>query len=180
MIALGVKCSQACVSSRRLLACLLMQVPSSPFTALLQGSEFPWFPKPVNILNEQSLDCVNEGPTMILVCDSEELDVAEAKGREVLWEVATASKAESSDEVSFLYGLRGDDLMTRILAFAGIEVEAGSGDRLVLLDLPSGQIYDEKDAATKESAAKIVRDLLAGSLQTTQLKQDDEEEEDEE
>jgi hypothetical protein len=50
---------------------------------------------------------------------------------------------------SFQYGLRGDDLMTKILAFAGIEIEAGSGDRLMLLDLPSGQIYEGKDAATQ-------------------------------
>lgn len=138
------------------------------------GLKFPWIPEPIELLNEDSVDIVNESPTVIFISSSEDSAVVEKKAKEVLEALALKSKADvdagrKEEGLGFLYGSsKGNQVMNSVLKFAGIEVEEGK-DELILLHIAQQGLYKLQGDITAESASKLVAGFEAGTLAKIKL-----------
>ncbi len=108
------------------------------------GLEFPWRPKPFEKLNGNTVDLVNEGPALILCLASDDEAAAKLKAEGLLGAVSREAKklqeAGKQDEMGFLFGLKGDALMGRVLDFAHVEL-ATEQDGLIILNVPEQTVY---------------------------------------
>lgn len=144
-----------------------------------EGKEFPWKPKPVELLNDMTVAGVNDSPAALLVLDQAQGADTAARAEAVLGATARGVKAEEEAEdgeqiMVFMYNDKGDDLMQRVLGFMG--VKEVSGDTLIMLDIPS-QKYAMCSAKGKdlgaEAAAKFVKDFRSGALEMQSLAGDE-------
>ncbi len=99
---------------------------------------------------------------------------AEALAQGALGEVAAGVKAgPDAGEWAFNWSVRGDELVQRVLAFAGVgkagkegDWELPPGNLLALLDVPSQVTWNltGKYDISKEGLGKVVADAKAGAL----------------
>ena len=120
---------------------------------------------------------------MILYLDSSEGDAAAlaAKAKAVLGALAEATKAAvasgaRTEDLAFLWGVRGDDMMRRVLEFAKVTSEGGDG--LIILNVPGQEVFYGTNAAaagggpaavTAERAKEMLDSFTAGTLSATSL-----------
>lgn len=146
-----------------------------------EGLKFPWYPEPFSLLDESSVDIVNEAPTVIYISGAESADV-DKRGKDVLEKAALKSKGEidsgkKEEGLGFLYGpSKGSEVMESVLSFAGVNVEEGK-DALIILDVPNQCLYKlEGSVISAEAVEKFIADFEAGQLPKIKLGQDEDDE----
>ncbi|XP_067032909.1 nucleoredoxin-like [Acropora muricata] len=129
------------------------------------GKEFPWKLKPLNYLNEMTVNTVNEEPCLIYFTDGEESTIKGAK--EIIGPVAEHMLAKEQSPVTFFYaGL--DDTADSLRDFICLPDD---DNLLVILDIPSQKVYvADDDVLTREGVEKFVKDFSAGKLVGKSLK----------
>jgi len=102
-----------------------------------QGAEFPWNPKPLNLIDSAG-GVLNEAPCLIYL-DSTLSDETKSALNQVATQYTTKWKQENKDDplVSFFYGTSGG-MAQRVLEFTNIK---DVDPALLILDLPEGAKY---------------------------------------
>jgi len=130
-----------------------------------QGANFPWRLKPLEPLNDYTVQSINEKPTLFMVVDAADDAAAAARAEAVLGSVAKSS-SESGADLIFLWGRKGVELVESIVDFLSVDTPA-SGDLLTLVNIP-GQCKIKETlegaAVSADAAATFVSDYTAGKL----------------
>jgi nucleoredoxin len=134
-----------------------------------EGHKFPWVAEPVALLGEDSVDIVNEIPTVIFISNAQEAAEVEKKAKETLEALAIKSKADvdagkKEESLGFLFGpSKGNQVMESVLKFAGVKVEDGQ-DALIILNVGEQCLYKLEGEVDVEAAIKFVAEFEAGTL----------------
>lgn len=137
-----------------------------------EGKDFPWHPKPVDVLTEMSADAINSDPCLVYfpeLNEEEEDDTVEAAVNvmqpvaEAIWE---ASKAKKEDPpLKFLVG--GDSEVADSLR-EFLQIDDDSLPQLILLNVPEQGVYradmKELNEVTTDAVRHIVESFQTGKL----------------
>ncbi|XP_019615122.1 PREDICTED: nucleoredoxin-like [Branchiostoma belcheri] len=134
------------------------------------GKEFPWIPKPLNMLEQQYAGTLNEETSVILFTDGSDKGMEDAK--QALQPIADASHAKTAEKGEdpdlFFFYAGEDEIVDSLRDFASLE------DRdplLVILDIPDQKIYVcPEEEVTQEVAKDFVEKYQAGSLEPKALR----------
>jgi len=113
-----------------------------------QGAEFPWNPKPLNLIDSAG-GILNEAPCLIYL-DSTLSDETKSALNQVATQYTTKWKQENKDDplVSFFYGTSGG-MAQRVLEFTNIK---DVDPALLILDLPEGAKYVQSLSGKPDAA----------------------------
>lgn len=130
-------------------------ITSEGVGAVSEGAEFPYRPKPLNILAPHLLSVVNGGPTFIAFTTADEADPLYS----TLLPLAEKYVADKKDISFFVSG--NDGLGGRIRDFASLPQNEKV---MVILDIPSQAKYVSEDEITLDNVKTFVEGFLNKTL----------------
>ncbi|CAH1232255.1 NXN [Branchiostoma lanceolatum] len=135
-----------------------------------EGKEFPWNPKPLNLLDQQYARTLNEETSVILFTDGSDKGLEDAK--QALQPIADESYAKAvekcEDPDMYFFYAGEDDLVDSLRDFANLDERE---PQLVVLDIQEQKIYVcPEEEITQEVARAFIDKYQAGSLQPTPLR----------
>lgn len=132
-----------------------------------EGEDFPWKLKPLNVLNEMTVNTINEEPCLIYFTDGEDASIKRAQ--EIIQPIAESLLQKEDSPVIFFY-TKGDETSESLLDFLGID-DDDDDNQLVIVDIPSQKLYvSDDEVLTKEGVAKFVTEFAGGKLSGKKLR----------
>ncbi|XP_006008021.1 nucleoredoxin-like [Latimeria chalumnae] len=127
--------------------------------------EFPWHPKPVNILTESNATFLHQGPCLVLFVDSEEeeLELAKQLLQPIAEKIIAESKVQEEEPPLVFYCAEDDDISDSLRDFTNLPESA---PLLSILDIATrAKFVKDVEEITPSIVEDFVRDFLEGKLQ---------------